>query len=474
MIADAPETLRLPLSEVVSAAFLHCFIVACRNRFKPGLTHLANEQLKTVIAPVLKIFDRSSNTVILKFKIIIFSPGQNQILTSMKKIQRSNGMPVLNRNPQLRRFAVLGGVMIILVLGVWLGRHVTCSTGHAAEQADSATISPAFTHQGDKIVIPQGSALRSRMVVQQVAVKSSPHSLLFPATVEADPARTVNILPPVAGKIVKLSVRLGDHIAKGQQLAVIESGDLAQAYADDDKARDAVEHTESTLKRVRGLQKAGAGAMKDLEQAECDYEDAVIEFSRAEAKLKQIGVPSRPKGKSRLLTLTAPMAGSVTALTTASGAFANDPTASLMTLANLDSVWVTANVPEGDIAHIAKGQSVDVSFPAYPGQVFHGAVAFVSEVLEPDTRRNKVRITFANPAGKFKPNMFANVSFAVPQKSALLMDNDSTVVLVEVAPWTFVKRPVIPGYEESDGARIDQGLHPGDRIVVKGGVLLND
>ena len=69
----------------------------------------------------------------------------------------------------------------------------------------------------------------------------------------------------------------------------------------------------------------------------------------------------------------------------------------------------------------------------------------------------------------------------MPQKSrlfvpnsALLMNNDSTVVLVEVEPWTFVKRPVVPGYGEGDGARIDRGLSPDDRIVVKGGVLLND
>jgi cobalt-zinc-cadmium efflux system membrane fusion protein len=175
------------------------------------------------------------------------------------------------------------------------------------------------------------------------------------------------------------------------------------------------------------------------------------------------------------------MTGTVTALTTASGAFVNDLTASLMTIANLDSVWVTANVPESDIAHIAKGQSVDVTLPAFPGEVFHGSVAFVSDVLEPETRRNKVRIAFANLAGKFKPNMFANASFNIPQKSvvfvpnsALLMDNDSTIVLVEVAPWTFVKRQVVPGYGEDDGARIDRGLNPGDRIIIRGGVLLND
>src|SRR5208283_477065 len=99
-------------------------------------------------------------------------------------------------------------------------------------------------------------------------------------------------------------------------------------------------------------------------------------------------------------------------------------------------------------ANIAKGQSVDVSFAAYPGQVFHGAVAFVSQVVEPDTRRDKVRIAFVNPGGKFKPNMFATASFSVPQKStvfvpnsALLMNNDKTTVFVETAPWTFVRRP---------------------------------
>ncbi|MGD0282216.1 MAG: efflux RND transporter periplasmic adaptor subunit [Dissulfurispiraceae bacterium] len=352
------------------------------------------------------------------------------------------------------------------------------SSGHAAAQE---TTPEALVHQGDKFIIPQGSALRSRLLVQQVAIKNSPHILVLPAAVEADPARTINILPPVAGRVVKLNVSLGDRVVKGQPIAVIESGDLAQAYADDDKARDELQHAESTLERVRGLQKAGAGALKDLEQAESDYAQAKAEFNRAEARLKQIGVPSQPKDGSRLLTLIAPTTGSVTALMTAPGAFVNDVTVSLMTIANLDSVWVTANVPEIDIANIAKGQSVDVSFAAYQGQVFHGTVAFVSDVVEPDTHRNKVRIAFANPGGKFKPNMFANASFNVPQKSsvfvpnsALLMDNDSTIVFVEVAPWTFIKRPVLPGYGEGEGARIDQGLNPGDRIIVKGGVLLND
>lgn len=387
-------------------------------------------------------------------------------------------MSILNQYPKRMRFALIGVAIIIIVLGGGLGIRLLNSTGHAAVQE---TTQPALVYQGDKFIIPEGSALRLRLVVQPVAIKKSPHTLVLPAAVEADPARTINILSPVTGRVIKLSVSLGDRVVKGQPLAVIDSGDLAQAYADDDKARDALQHAERTLERVRGLHKSGAGSLKDLEQAESDYAQIKAEFSRAEARLKEIGVPSQPKDGSRLLTLTAPTTGSITVLATAPGAFVNDLNASLMTIANLDSVWVTANVPEIDIAHIAKGQSVDVSFAAYTGQVFHGTVAFVSDVVEPDTHRNKVRIAFSNPGGKFKPNMFANASFNIPQESAvfvpnsaLLMDNDSTVVFVEVAPWTFIKRLVLPGYGEGDGARIDEGLSPGDRIVVKGGVLLSD
>jgi cobalt-zinc-cadmium efflux system membrane fusion protein len=369
---------------------------------------------------------------------------------------------------------------MIFMFGLWLGgRGLGLSRRSSAQ--DIPDTSPAFSRQGEKIIIPEGSGLRSRLVVQPVTVKDSPRVLQLPGAVEADPARTVNILPPVAGKVVKLDVQLGDQVKKDQPLVVIDSGDLAMAYADDDKARAALKRAKFSLERVRGVHESGGGPKKDVEQAENDYEQAEAEFNRAEARLKEIGVSSDTKGKSRLLTLISPMAGSVTALTTATGAFANDMTASLMTISNLDSVWVTAMVPESSIASISKGRSVDITFAAHPGQIFHGAVSFVSSVVEPDTRRTKVRIAFPNPEDKLKPNMFAIVKFSLPQtsavfvpNSALLMDNDSTVVLVEVAPWTFVKRSVLPGYGEGEGARIDQGLNPDDRIVVKGGVLLHD
>lgn len=380
-----------------------------------------------------------------------------------------------------KRLGLIGAMLLVFGLGVGMGAHKFSLHGRADAQSASETPTPSFIRDGDRIVVPEGSALRSRIAVQQVAVKNTPQTLQLPAMVEADPTRTVNILPPLSGRVVKLDVRLGDRVAKDRILAVIDSADLAQAYADDDKARTALEHTKRTLERSRGVHQAGGGPLKDLEQAQSDCDQAQAEFNRAEDRLREIGVQPKPHEKSRLLTIVAPVAGTITALTTAPGAFANDLTASLMTVSNLDSVWVTAMVPETDIAMIAADQSVDVSFSAYPGQVFHGTVSFVSDIVEPDTRRTKVRIAFANPEGKLKPNMFASASFKIPQKSAvfvpnsaLLMDNDSTTVLVETAPWTFCRCRVLPAYAEGESTRIDQGLRTDDRIIIKGGVLLHD
>jgi cobalt-zinc-cadmium efflux system membrane fusion protein len=351
---------------------------------------------------------------------------------------------------------------------------------HGTKAAIETDKTPALLHQGDRIVLPDGSPYRDRIRVANVENKSVSHRLILPATVEADPARTINILPPVTGKVVDLMVQLGDTVVKGQPLMVIDSGDLALAYADNDKAADSYRLTKSALDRARALVEARGGAIKDFQQAESDNTQALAELNRSQARLKAIGATAEVKGR-RSLTLRAPISGSITALAAAPGAFANDSTVSLMTIANLESVWVTANAPENNVSFIKPGMDVDVAFPAYPDQHFSGKVSSISAVLEPDTRRTKVRISFPNKDGKFKPNMFANATFMAPQSSeafvptsSLLMNNDHITVFVEVASQTFERRTIEPGQESGGYAVVKQGLTPGERVIVKGGVLLND
>ena len=341
--------------------------------------------------------------------------------------------------------------------------------------------SPMLIREGARISVPEGSPLRGKLVVGAVEEREIQRKLVLPSVVEADPARTVKVLPPVAGRVTDLKVQLGERVVQGQELAVIDSGDLALAYADIEKAKSVRTLTKSALDRQLSLEKAGGTAIKDREQAQSDYNQAVAELDRAETRLRAIGVPADQKEQSRLLSLKAPVSGSVIDLQVARGAFLNDPTAAIMTIANLGTVWVTANVPERDTALVVKGQDVDVVLAAYPGEVFAGKVLFISDVLDPDTRRTKVRIAFQNPDIKLKPNMFANATFRAPKHmvpvvpaSALVLKNESDRVFVEVAPWTFEARTVEVGFQQGDQAIVEGGLKAGERLVVKGGVLLND
>jgi len=349
-----------------------------------------------------------------------------------------------------------------------------CSHGENGAEAPAA-----FIVEHGQIKVPDGSPLRKELVVQAVEIRQAPHSMVFPGNVEADPAHTSNVLPPLTGKVMALKVGLGDHVSKGQVLAVIDSGDFAQANADVEKARDALSLAKKTLDRVRAVKTAGGNATKDLESAQSSYNQAQAEFDRAQTRLSALGGMSG--AAPRPMQIVAPTSGYVTALSISPGTYVNDASAAMMTISNLDSVWITANVPESDVGQIAKGDNVDAVLSAYPNDVFHGSVSFVNPLLQSDTRRDLVRAVFANAEGKLKPNMYANVSIDVPQpaqvfvpESALLMNNDSITVFVEVSPWTFERRTVDLSYGEADGTRVLKGVKAGDRVIVKGGVLLND
>jgi membrane fusion protein, heavy metal efflux system len=391
---------------------------------------------------------------------------------------------------------VLAGVCLGVFLGVAADRLLVASSRalYAARPQEAqetvnttvrAAAQPAFSRVGNRLVVPDASPLRTLLTVAAPAVKDVARTLVLPAAVEADPSRTVRVMPPVTGRVTELKVQLGGRVTQGDELAVIDSGDLAQAYADIEKAHSAVTLARKALDRLLGLEKSGGVAVKDREQAQSDHAQAVAELDRAEARLRAIGVAADSaadsKAPSRLLSIKAPVSGSVIDLQAARGAFLNDATAAMMTIANLETVWVTANVPEKDIAFVHAGQTVKVTFRSYPDDVFAGKVLFVSDVVEADTRRNKVRIAFDNPDRILKPNMFADARFEAPPASrlvvptsALLMTSDATSVFVEVADWAFERRNIEIAWQEGAAVAIKAGLRPGERVVVKGAVRLND
>jgi membrane fusion protein, heavy metal efflux system len=370
-----------------------------------------------------------------------------------------------------------GGVALGALLVVALLTHGFGLLGRAGSPPEA----PAVVRQGNRIFVPESSALRQRLTVMPAPTQLAGGRIIVPGFIEADPARTVPVLPPGAGRVQSLRVALGDRVQRGAVLAVIDSPDLAQAYDDNDKAASSARLAAANLKRSEEQFKIGATAQRDLDQARNDNAQAVAEYARTRAHLRAMGAAEDARGAARLLTVRAPLSGSITALVTAPGALINDITQSIMTVADLSVVWVTALVAEKDVAALAPGQDTEVTLDAYPGQTLHGKVLFVPDVIDADSRRNKTRIAFKNPDYALKPNMFTTVTLHGPAltrvvlpSSALLMNNDRTTVFVATAPWTFERRTVEPLLGESPQVAIASGVQPGEQVVVKGGILLND
>lgn len=201
--------------------------------------------------------------------------------------------------------ARLGRALLLMLIGAEVGvageRYVGTqrampTTATQLEQSRSAAQS-AFTRVGNRIVVPANSPLRERLVLEEPLMKEVAHNLMLPAVVEADPSRTVKVMPPVAGRVIDLKVQLGGRVTKGQELAVINSSDLAQAYSDIEKARSSVTLTKKALDRLLTLERTGGIAVKEREQAQNDHSQALAELERAELRLRAMA--SRPTRRSK-------------------------------------------------------------------------------------------------------------------------------------------------------------------------------
>jgi len=157
------------------------------------------------------------------------------------------------------------------------------------------------------------------------------------------------------------------------------------------------------------------------------------------------------------------------------------PATEVMSVANLDRVWILAEIFERQSAWVEPGQDAIVELDYLPGQTWNGVVDYVYPELDPTTRTLKVRLRFGNETKALRPNMFARVAIEgestgdvvhVPRE-ALIRGGSVDRVVVDLGAGRFVSRPVEVGIESGDRVAIREGISAGDRIVVSGQFLID-
>ena len=340
--------------------------------------------------------------------------------------------------------------------------------GEKAAPATPADPPPATVTPSD-VVIDQ-AAMKS-ITVETLAEARVPRTLTIPGKIQFDEDRLAHILAPLAGRVVNLRVKVGDAVQKGQSLFEINSREATAAIGEHSESHKDLDLAEKTAAMTEDLFNHQAASKIALQQAQSDLAKARSRVARNEQAMRLLGLQSdadldRVDGR---VPVVSPIRGSLIERHITEGEYVQSDSMSMMTVADLSAVWVIGEIFERDLHLVAVGDAASITTTAYPGEQFVGRVSYVSDVIDPASRTARIRVAVPNPGGRLKAEMFASIAVNLGDSkpilnvppSAVFVEGGKSFVFVTTVLGHFVRRTV-------------EMLHPGDRVVTDGSLLLRE
>jgi cobalt-zinc-cadmium efflux system membrane fusion protein len=357
-----------------------------------------------------------------------------------------------------------------------------CGSDERANQMTSYNARESKSETPELFTIPQNQM--SHVQVVTVEPVKLPRVLRLTGAVSYNAFNTVPVITQVGGPVSRILVVPGERVKKGQSLLEVSSPDYSLLYAAYLKARDTYRVTDKNYARAQDLYEHHAIAERDLLQAESDRIQAQADLNAALLGLKILGI-AKPEDlekapSSAEIPLLAPIGGEVVERDVAPGQLLQAGATQAFIISDMSSVWVLANVYQGDMAAVHVGDQVTVQTDSYPDK-FQGKISFMSPALDPNTRTLQARIVVENPGEKLKNNMYVTATvnagveqnaIAVPDASVLRDDENQPFVYVATGSNQFGRRSVEIGQSASGKTQILKGLSPGDKVVGDGSLFL--
>ena len=387
----------------------------------------------------------------------------------------------------------------------------------------------------DVLTVPKESQLLFGIKTESVTTRNITAGLKVNGTVKAKPDARAVVTPPVAGKIVlNAGLTIGSAVGRGERIGYVEqildvSGQTelesqrleveaqqreiearrldiknsilqlqaqqAEQRANAQQARTRLAQAERELRRAENLVEVNAVPRKRLEEANTAVKVAEQEVASAEKQaalidnqIKQTSAGQnifrapRVNQPNKNFPLTAPVTGTITAITATSGQQVEAGT-EILSIVNLTTVLIEAQVFERDLPAVRDSTKASFTNAALSGEVYtigtadgDGRLVSVGQTVDPQTRTIAVIYEMKNPAGRLRDGMFIEITIdtsgdrealAVP-KQAVVTEQGQTFVFVFDGGETFEKRAVTLGAEGADFYEVNSGLKAGERVVTDG------
>jgi membrane fusion protein, heavy metal efflux system len=391
---------------------------------------------------------------------------------------------VLRRLAPARRQAAMAAALVLA--GAGAVRLLGAEAGVAEHPQSDAR--PAAPTAG---VVELADSQLQMIAVGTAAEHEFPLEREAVGTIDYNEDMAAQVYPPYQGRIAQLYAKVGDNVTRGQPLFTIESADLIQADASLIAAAGVLELTGHVLQRAKQLYDLQGIAERDLQQAVSDQQsaegafkaarDAVGLFGKTPAEIDRV-VSTRTIDP--YLVVPSPISGRITGRTAAPGDFVQPGNAPApYSVSDLSRIWMNASVPESDMPFIRRGQRVHVAVMALPGRVIDGEVSTIGSSVDPQVHRGLVRAEIADPRHELLPGMFASFvivtgqpvrAVAVPVDGVVRQGDGTMTIWVTTDRHRFTRRAVRVGMSAPGFDEILDGLRPGEQVVTKGAIFLDN
>lgn len=296
--------------------------------------------------------------------------------------------------------------------------------------------------------------------------------------VAADNNKLAQVYPIAGGNVIKINVELGDYVRQGQVLATVQSSEVADFQRQKLDAQADLALAEKNLQVAKELYEGKLNSERDVVAGE-------KELQKANAELRRINeVYSIYKlGDESTYNIIAPISGFIVLKDiNQNEQLRSDKSDVVFSIAQIDEVWVLANVNESNISKVALDYDASVQTISYPDKVFTGKVDRIFNAIDPTTKAMKVLIKIPNPGLLLKPEMNATVTIKYSENRQLVSVPSSSIIFEKSRNWVMVFRSrddietrQVEVYRQLGNVTyLVSGLAEGEKVISKNGLLVHD
>lgn len=329
-------------------------------------------------------------------------------------------------------------------------------------------------------------AQEAGLQTEPAGIQSISQSLRCYGTVQYDRTHYAVLSPPASGIVDSVSVSLGDHVARGDVLAVINSAEFGRAKAAFLRAQAELNRWKWLTASVETGNRTGAVSRKEIIEATAGLNTAEVELAIARQTLLSLGMSvgeiencAESKDTGASLLLRAPFDATVVELKAVVGELAH-PDSQLVVVADLSRMVACLNLRAEDLILTEVGMPVLFQVDHLTGERFSGRITWISSSVDPKTRTGEAHAELSNASGHLRAGLFGQGMVALqPDGGALSIPTQSVqwdgccnMVFVQTSIDTFEPRKVRLGQEHDGFMTIQAGLLPGERVVTQGSYLM--